>query len=129
MGFCRQLVRVLGLLVLGCGAPKQPASGGTPKPASVRAPDATVSGVVVDADEHWPLPGRLVEIAGKRAVTDAAGRFRIEGVGAKYDVFVSDEDGSWVSIYRDLSRRDPVFSHQGQGWKTQGRERIQRSSS
>ena len=123
MTFCRRLVGALALLALGCGGAKQPASGVAPKPASARAPDATVLGVVVHADEHWPLGGRVVEIGGKRAVTDAAGRFRIEGVGAKYDAFVSDVDGSWVSLYRNVSRRDPVLSHHGQDWKTKERER------
>jgi len=81
-----------------------------------------VRGVVVHDEEHWPLAGRVVEISGKRAVTDEAGRFSIEGVAATYDAFVSHEDGSWVSLYRGMSRRDPVFSHRSLDYRTMGRE-------
>jgi len=112
----------LALVLLGCGGSKQPPPGGMTR-SPPATPDSTVSGVVVHEWEHWPLAGRVVEISGKRAVTDEAGRFSIEDVAATYDAFVSDEDGSWVSLYRGMSRRDPVFSHRALDYKTMGRER------
>ena len=104
-------VWVLVCVELACGAARHPAMVGSSKAGSVaRATTGSeVSGIVVDAEEHWPLSGRLVEIAGQRALTDAQGRFHIPHAPPVYDARISEADGSWVTLYRSVARRDPLL--------------------
>ncbi len=106
-------VWALACLVVACGSPSHPVAAGTSvtPPAARASVDSAVSGVVVDELEHWPLSGRSVQIGEQRALTDEQGRFRIPHVPAQYDVRVSEADGSWVTLYRGVARRDPLLAH------------------
>jgi hypothetical protein len=73
---------------------------------------AIVMGRVLDATTRKPLPGRLVVIGQDAATTDANGEFTIEVAGSTYDVIVVDPDGTAVSVYLGVSRRDLVLSHE-----------------
>jgi hypothetical protein len=105
-------VCALSYVALACGSARQRPALGTSiaPPAAHEATPSAVSGVVLDADEHWPLRGRIVEIGGRRAVTDEQGRFRIPDVPPRYDVRISEADGSWVTLYRGVERREPMLA-------------------
>lgn len=77
-----------------------------------------VGGTVVGP---WGLgvAGRTVIIGGKRVTTGARGVFSFDNVPATYDVIILEPNGSLVSIYYGLTRRDPILSHrsgQDYGW-------------
>jgi hypothetical protein len=104
-----------GRLVDGVPADSPDAGGDATGPAT-DAPDLPDSGTpltgrVLDRENHRPLAGRAVVVRQRRAVTDANGQFTIASVEAQYDLTVVDPDGSTVSIYRGLTRRDPVLVH------------------
>ena len=67
--------RAFGLTLLALGA--------LPHAASARQA-GVVSGIVVDARTLQPLPGAQVQVVGqdRGTLTDAAGRFRIDGIGS-----------------------------------------------
>jgi hypothetical protein len=83
--------------------------------ASAESGDAgtTVVGAVVDFTTTRPFSGRSVVIAGQRTTTDDHGKFTVSNVGATYDAIVADPDGSAISMYRGLTRRDPLLPHFG----------------
>jgi hypothetical protein len=68
-------------------------------------------GTVVDFVTLRPLPGRTVSVGSQSTTTDADGGFSFASVGSVYDVTVIDPDRSVISIYRALSRRDPMLPH------------------
>ena len=72
---------------------------------------AAVMGIVLSIGWGRGTPGRTVSIAGQIATTDASGRFYFDDVPDIYDAIVAEPDGSQVSIYYGLTRRDPVLSH------------------
>jgi hypothetical protein len=74
---------------------------------------SAVAGVVVSWSTGRPLPSRTVWIDGQTAVTDDAGRFALGPVAATYDAIVGDPDGLVYSVYRGLTRRDPLLAHAG----------------
>jgi hypothetical protein len=73
-------------------------------------PQAIV-GVVVDFSTSRPLAGRRVSVSGRRTTTNQDGAFTVPAAPSIYDVVVVDPDGLSASIYRGLSRRDPVLGH------------------
>jgi hypothetical protein len=77
---------------------------------SVDGPPGLV-GTVVDFATARPLVGREVRVGIQTARTDLNGTFALPDVGAVYDVIVVDPDGTSVSVYQGLSRRDPVLPH------------------
>jgi hypothetical protein len=79
--------------------------------ARALAAAARVDGRVVDLWSRQPLAGRLVAIGPSRAITDAAGRFTLDGVAARYDAVVVEPDRASASVYRGLRRRDPLLVH------------------
>lgn len=61
-------------------------------PASAQTPDGVVTGILVDARTRQPVAGALVQVTEgtRRAMTDAAGRFRLSGLpGPTIAVIVS----------------------------------------
>jgi hypothetical protein len=72
---------------------------------------ALVIGRVLDANTQRPLSGRTVAIGNRGAMTDAAGTFQLRAPDGSYDAVVLEGDRSSISIYRGLTRRDPVLSH------------------
>jgi hypothetical protein len=82
-----------------------------------------VTGLVVDIATKRSLAGRIVAITNaqdqqdaggqptQRTTTDEHGRFALDGVRTPYDAMVFDRDRSTVTIYRGLSRLDPVLVH------------------
>jgi hypothetical protein len=71
----------------------------------------SVSGTVVDFATSRPLAQRTVSVGGKNAMTDAKGQFTLTSVPSTYDAVVTDPDGTTISIYQRLSRRDPLLPH------------------
>ena len=72
-----------------------------------------VSGIVVSLATGRPLESRTVVVGGRRAITDGNGAFTLPGVAAVYDAVVVDPDGTVISVYRGLQRRDPLLTHAG----------------
>jgi hypothetical protein len=66
---------------------------------------------VIDDLRGLPLVGRSVTIASVHTTTDDGGRFAILGVPSTYDLVIVDPDGTTVSLYRGLTRRDPLVRH------------------
>ncbi len=90
-----------------------PPGSPTPGPSTARGPKgAPVVGRVVEFKTLQPLPGRVVAIGARRAVTDAAGGFTIDDVPETYDLAVVEPQGQAASVYRGLHRRDPVLPHE-----------------
>ncbi|HVS09517.1 MAG TPA: carboxypeptidase regulatory-like domain-containing protein [Planctomycetota bacterium] len=97
------LAILLAALAAGCGrdasAPGRGAAGATEAPPP--AGTAVVSGTTIDAATGEPLAG--VEVTGPgevSAVSDARGRFRLEGlpVGASGEVVARTHDGRTGSL-------------------------------
>jgi hypothetical protein len=84
--------------------------GGDQTPAPVTSTD--LAGMVVDFETTRPLAGRTVYVGSQSTTTASDGTFRVAGIGSSYDAVVIDPDGTSISIYKGLSRRDPVLSHQ-----------------
>jgi len=72
---------------------------------------ASVSGTVVDFATSRPLANRLVVIGATRTKSDADGHFSVSVGAAMYDAVVVEPDGSSISIFRGLHRRDPRLPH------------------
>lgn len=70
-----------------------------------------VSGTVVALTTQRPLGNRTVVVGTQRIETDENGRFVLQGVSVPYEAAVVEPDGSVISIYRGLSRSDPVLVH------------------
>lgn len=106
----------------GTGAPgappaeKHPADGAASDSSSdagadTQAADSSVMGTVVDAVTSRPLAGRVVYVSGRMTTTGVDGRFSVDVAGTAYDATVVDPDGSTISMYRGLHRRDPRLAH------------------
>src|SRR6266542_2176869 len=72
---------------------------------------SVVTGVVLDRETLRGLPGRSILIGDARAKSDENGRFVISSTTMIYDLAIVDPDGSTISIYKSLSRRDLVLAH------------------
>lgn len=79
--------------------------------AEAEAEGSTVSGTIVDFTTDRRLSGRSVWIGTQSVTTDANGAFTLPAPPV-YDAIVVDPDGSSISIYRGITRRDPVLPHQ-----------------
>jgi hypothetical protein len=125
-GAVHYCARVLVAATAACGPGNAasrvtaPESGAYPSDASLggehqvaNAPNSgsAVNGTVLDIETNRPLAGRSVSIGLRRTQTDANGRFTIAKAPAIYDVVVVDPDGSMISVYRGVRRRDPILSH------------------
>jgi hypothetical protein len=103
----------------GTVAPLDASADGAPVAADgapsndAEVPDASdvVQGTVVDAGTKQPLGGRLVFIGDVRVMTDASGRFSVRDVQSAYDAIIVEPDGRSVTLYRSLTRHDPVLLH------------------
>jgi len=71
-----------------------------------------VVGTVVDFLTDRPLAGRIVQLGATRATTNADGMFTIAVAPSTYDIAVLEPDGTSVSLYYRLTRRDPLLSHE-----------------
>ena len=89
-------------------APRSGASAGAPR--LVAGP---VRGRVVDRQMRHALPGRTVLVGDQRATTQVDGSFAFDDVPGTYDLAVLDAKRDVVTIYRGLSRRDPLLVHGG----------------
>jgi hypothetical protein len=90
--------------------------GGGPAPGtSVRAPvpvAGPVRGRVVDRDTRRALPDRTVVVGDRRTTTQGDGSFAFDGVvPGVYDLAVLNAKRDAVTIYRGLTRRDPLLVH------------------
>ncbi|MGO9838128.1 MAG: hypothetical protein ACLP1X_28435, partial [Polyangiaceae bacterium] len=88
------------------------ASTGLPPSVASDVSAGPVTGMVVDFATNRPLANRLVQIGSARATTDTNGAFTIPNAPSTYDVAVLEPDGTSVSIYSQLSRREPLLSHE-----------------
>ncbi len=70
-----------------------------------------LAGRVVDVDSHRPLSGRVVVVGNRTATTDFDGAFSVPVAEGRYDLVVMEPDRSSVSIYKELTRRNPVVGH------------------
>jgi hypothetical protein len=66
---------------------------------------------VIDDGGNLPLTGRSITIGSIHTTTDDAGRFSIPGAASTYDLVIVDPDGTTVSVYAGLTRRDPLVRH------------------
>jgi len=72
-----------------------------------------VLGRVVDRRTRAALSGRIVLIGDRQSTTGADGAFGFENVPGVYDVAILDAKRDVVTIYRRLTRRDPLLVHGG----------------
>ena len=70
-------------------------------------------GRVVDRRTRAALSGRIVLIGDRQSTTGADGAFGFENVPGVYDVAILDAKRDVVTIYRRLTRRDPLLVHGG----------------
>jgi len=105
-------------LAAGCGSVAQ--EGGTtsatgmgvmPGDAGAAPGPEAVVGTLVDITTRRPLSGRTVAIGTESTTTDAHGEFTFESVPSTYDAVVADGDGTAVTVYQGLQRRDPMLTH------------------
>ncbi len=115
----------MGLMAAGCGSGSPgplvfDAGDGSPSPSDAAQADSgdvsllgadAIVGTVVDIGTGRPLVGRSVMIGAGSAMTDAHGRFVFEHAPPTYDATVVDPDGSTVTLYQSVQRRDPILSH------------------
>ena len=81
------------VLLVGCAAPS--------------APPITVTGRVV-AFFDVPVPGVTVFVQGKTAVTDAEGRFTLDGIATPYDLLLGQAAGDgWWHLVEGLTEAAP----------------------
>lgn len=91
---------LLGTAVCGGGG----GGSGTPAPEG-----ATVVGTVTNRAGQ-PVPVVPIVVEGHAPVlTDAAGRFRVEGVSVPYTLVLIRELGQRAQVFRNLTRLDPTF--------------------
>lgn len=57
------------------------------------------------------VAGRKVTVAGQTTVTGPGGTFHLSDAPPVYDVVVAEPDESFLSVYRGVTRRDPVLTH------------------
>jgi hypothetical protein len=115
-------------LTIGCGSnrlvrPSEARDGGVGEAglsavdeaasSETAASGTDVAGTVVSFYELRPLMNRTVTIGGRTTITGADGRFAMSGVLGTYDVAVIDPDGIGISIYKGITRRDPLLPHRG----------------
>lgn len=100
-------VAVWMLSACGGGSDHNP----NPNPTTPTAPmTITVSGRVVN-DWKNPVPGMLVVVSGKPPmVTDGNGRFSVSDVTSPYDVSLVHIASRTATIYKGLTRADPVLA-------------------
>jgi hypothetical protein len=71
----------------------------------------TVSGTVIGGLQDLPLLGRSVAIGPVHTTTDDTGHFSIPGAPSTYDLVIVDPDGTTVSLYVGLTRREVLVRH------------------
>jgi hypothetical protein len=72
---------------------------------------SSISGRVVDGETMRALAGRTVRVHAQSTTTDSEGKFELADAPDVYDVVIVDPDGSSVSVYQGLTRRDCLLSH------------------
>jgi hypothetical protein len=75
----------------------------------------TVSGTVIDDQSNLPVDGRSIVIGPLRTMTDEAGHFSLASVPAVYDLVIVEPDGTAISLYEGLHRRDVLVRHHQAG--------------
>jgi hypothetical protein len=105
------LIFVLPLVGAAVGCGSDPSRHRDQAPVSpARPPDpGRVVGRLLDPNTKRPLFRWTVCIDDQRTGTDAQGGFTFTDVAPLYDVGIVDPDGSNVTIYRGLTRRDPLL--------------------
>jgi hypothetical protein len=112
LGFCAAVAASLtgGCRLGGAASAASAPAAAAPAPAPLPGP---VRGRVVDRRTRAALPGRAVLIGGQQATTAADGSFAFENISGVYDAAVLDAKRDVVTIYRRLTRRDPLLVHAG----------------
>jgi hypothetical protein len=103
-------------LAWACGAERAASSRvagqeGTLSGAASPPSQGAVSGTVLDDRDRHPLAGRSVAIGDAHAVTDDFGRFTIPAAPSPYDLLIVEPDGTIVSLYAGITRRDVLVKH------------------
>jgi hypothetical protein len=100
---------------LGCArgpaAPLSGSHGASTAGGSASAGSDAVSGTAVDDATNLPLAGRSITIGSVHTMTDDTGRFSVPDAPSPYDLVIVDPDGTTISLYRGLRRRDPLVRH------------------
>jgi hypothetical protein len=73
--------------------------------------DREVRGVVVDIATGRPLADRTVTMGGDSVVTDGDGAFVAEPASTPFDIAVAEPDGTTLSLFVGVTRRDLVLVH------------------
>lgn len=104
----------------GAGGQAEASAGAGEEAGSGGAADVgnLLEGRVVEIYTSRPLSGRTVVVgssltSGDRAqtITDERGEFALPRPTGVYDAAVIEPDGSAVTVYQGLSRRDPLLAH------------------
>lgn len=75
------------------------------------ATDPGVHGIVLDSATKRPLFGREISVGAVHTTSDDRGAFELPNSSPVYDLTIVDADGSNVSVYQGLTRRDLVLLH------------------
>lgn len=70
---------------------------------------------MIDDQSNLPVDGRSIVIGPLRTMTDEAGHFSVANVPAVYDLVVVEPDGTAVSLYQGLNRREVLVRHHKTG--------------
>jgi len=60
-----------------------------------------------------PMEARVIHVNGHRAATRKDGAFDIGGVSGTYDLWIEHDREERVTVYRGLTRRNPLLEHEG----------------
>jgi hypothetical protein len=105
----------------GGAAPTEPeAASGAGAGGGDSGDPLTLRGVLLDYATKRPLVGRRLLVRQKHTTSDAKGRFQLDGVSESYDLVITEANGSVVSIYQGLTRRDPVVLHRPYAFGVEG---------
>jgi hypothetical protein len=77
-------------------------------------------GVLLDFATKRPLVGRRLAVGQKHTTSDEEGLFQLDGVSGSYDLVISEANGSVVSVYQGLTRRDPVVLQRPNAFGVEG---------
>ena len=95
----------------GGGAQDSPDGASSDASGGETSTGNSIVGVVLDFATKRPLAGAGVSIRATHVNTDDSGGFELPKPSDSYDVTIESADGSSVSIYRGLTRSDPVLLH------------------
>jgi hypothetical protein len=107
----------LAMVAIGCAS--QTTSSAPPVPVTA----GPVNGLLLD-DRSLPLPDQIVAIGAEKTTSDGEGRFKFASVPMSYDLIIATPEGARATVYRGLTRRDPIVPFAG----ARGREPVHKAS-